>query len=175
MTNQPDTSSPSTSSDAKVPKKKRGANQRCAVCYWPEEYHEAARCDVASEAQGHEYVAKYDTDGADELFCPWCGEENDATDVENGWQIECDDCGRSFSVEIDYTPVYATARLTCFACKKATPQPVHTKLGADRSACSDDCAAKCNEAYEAYRADETRSLGFPRRGFAVIDVSEGTR
>ncbi len=149
------------------------ADNRCAICGWKLKSHDFYNDGYAAMPL-HEYVPKFNTNGTDELFCPWCGVENSSDDIGAGGVIGCSSCEREFDVEVDYTIVYSTARLKCYACRKDMSKGLRTKLGGERWACSTVCVITCNEAYDAYRADQMHNTPFPSAGFAkVVEVKNG--
>lgn len=83
------------------------AIQRCAVCYFRN--HEDLVL-VNEKAPDHEFTPKFDTDGEDTVFCPWCGADNGTDEAKPGSRWDCSECERVFDLEVEYTPVYSTSK-----------------------------------------------------------------
>lgn len=56
-------------------------------------------------------MSRIDHEATDSVICPWCGHDNGDGDYESGSEIDCEQCGRAFDVEIDTIVVYTTSKL----------------------------------------------------------------
>jgi transcription elongation factor Elf1 len=45
------------------------------------------------------------------IICPYCGCRNDEDDEHESREIECDECGERFKMEIEYDISYSTYKL----------------------------------------------------------------
>ena len=57
-----------------------------------------------------------DTDGTDEIVCPYCGQEfSDSLEFidQDGDDIDCDACGKSFELTVNHSVTYSTSRKDC--------------------------------------------------------------
>ena len=62
-------------------------------------------------SEGDESSIYYDTASEDYIICPWCGNAF-APDVEDddGDEFECDECGKKFVLEVEWTATYSTKK-----------------------------------------------------------------
>lgn len=52
-----------------------------------------------------------DCDFTDSVICPWCGKDQGNDEAHNSCDTDCDDCGKPYHREVDYSVSYSTWKI----------------------------------------------------------------
>lgn len=58
-----------------------------------------------------ETIKKGKSYNEDIIICPYCGYENDESDLHETTDIYCGDCGKEFHLEVEWSASYSTSKI----------------------------------------------------------------